>query len=316
MLDRVQDPADVVVGLGKVAGVDLHHVGIELLLLGIERVPRRYPRAALGQLRVGRHDAQFLLPREGLLAHLVPALVELALVFRDPLLLRLMRGVRRARRVVEEERLVGRHGLLVADPLDGLVGDVVVEVVVRVAQVRLDGLGPVEDGGPPLAGLAADEPVEVLEAQAGRPEVERPGLAVLPVGHVVVLAEPGGVPALLLEDLGDRRGVLAHQAVVAGEARGQFHDDAGVHRVVIAPGEQRRARGRAERRGVELRVAQPVLGQPVQRRRVARPAEGARRADSRRRREGSGRRWAPPWAPAPAAENRISSPSRSARSAP
>ena len=174
----------------------------------------------------------------------------------------------------------GRDGLLGADPLDGLVGDVVVEVVVRVAQVRLDGLGPVEDRGPPLAGLGPDEPVELFEAQAGRPEIERSGLAVLPVGHVVVLAEPGGVPALLLEDFGDGGGVLAHQAVVAGEAGGQFHDVAGMHRVVVAAGEQRRARGRRDRRGVELRVAQPVLGQLVQRRRVAGPAEGARRAEA------------------------------------
>ena len=52
----------------------------------------------------------------------------------------------------------------------------------------------------------------------------------------------------------------------------------GVHRVVVAAGEQRRARGRRDGRGVELGVAQPVLGQLVQGRRVARPAEGARRA--------------------------------------
>ena len=238
MLDRIQDPAGVVVGLGKIAGVDLHHVGIELLLLGIERVPCRYSPAALGQLRVRRHDAQFLLPRQGFLAQLVPALVELPLVFRDPFLFRLMRGVRRARRVVEEERLVGRHGLLAAHPLDGLVGHVVVEVVIGIAQVRLDGLGPVKDGGPPLAGLGPDEPVEFFKPQAGRPEIERSGLAVLPVGHVVVLAEPGGVPALLPEDFGNRGGVLPHQAVIAGEAGGQFHDVSGVHRVVIAPGEQ------------------------------------------------------------------------------
>ena len=138
------------------------------------------------------------------------------------------------------------------------------------------GLVPSKTAGRHWLVSAADEAVELLETQACRPEIERPGLAVLPIGHVVVLAEPGGVPALLPEDLGNRRGVLAHQAVVAGVAGRQLHDVRGMHRVVIAPGEQRGPRGRRDRRRVELRVAQPVLGEPVKRRRADRPAEGAR----------------------------------------
>jgi hypothetical protein len=48
-----------------------------------------------------------------------------------------MRRVRGARRMVEEEWLVGGHRLLVAHPLDGLVGHVVVEVVAcRMAEAR------------------------------------------------------------------------------------------------------------------------------------------------------------------------------------
>ena len=112
LLERLKDPAGVVIGLGKIAGVDLHHVGIELLLLGIERIPRRNPPASVGEPRVRRHDAEFLLSRQGFLAHLVPALVELTLVFRNPFLFRLVRRVCRARCVVEEERLVRGHGLL------------------------------------------------------------------------------------------------------------------------------------------------------------------------------------------------------------
>ena len=184
--------------------------------------------------------------------------------------------MRRTRRVVDEERPVRRDRLLVADPLDGLVGDVVVEVVVRLAEVWLDGTGAVECGRPPLVGLRSDEPIEVLEAEIRRPEAERPGLARLPVRHVVVLAEPRGVPSVLLQDLRDRRGVLAHQAVVAGITRRHFSDDPGVHRVMVATGDERRARWRAERGRVELRVAQAILRQPFQRRRGHRPAKGAR----------------------------------------
>ncbi len=136
----------------------------------------------------------------------------------------------------------------------------------------------VECRRPPLVGLGSDEPIEVLKAEIRRPEAERPGLARLPVRHVVVLAEPCGVPSVLLQDLRDGRGVLAHQAVVAGITRRHFGDDAGVHRVMVATGDERRARWRAERGRVELGVAQAVLRQPIQGRRVHRTAEGARRA--------------------------------------
>ena len=71
---------------------------------------------ARGELAVRRDDAQLFLPRESLLAQLVPALVEFALVFVRPFLRHVMRGVRGARREVGEERLVGHQRLLLADP--------------------------------------------------------------------------------------------------------------------------------------------------------------------------------------------------------
>ena len=161
-----------------------------------------------------------------------------------------------------------------------VVGHVLVEEVILRVVRRLDGLGAFEERRVPLARVAADEAVEVFKAQPGRPQVERPGLAGLPVGDVVVLAVPGGVVAVLLQDLGERPVALRHERVVAGEARGQFHDDAGVGAVMVAPAEQRGARGRAQRRGVELVVAKAVLRQPVHRRRRDRSAERGRRPEA------------------------------------
>ena len=63
----------------------------------------------------------------------------------------------------------------------------------------------------PLVRIAAYEAVEVLEAEPGGPQVERPGLAGVPVGNVVVLAVPGRVLAVLLEHLGERPAALRHQ---------------------------------------------------------------------------------------------------------
>ena len=50
--------------------------------------------------------------------------------------------------------------------------------------------------------------------------------------------------------------------------------------MVIASGEQRLARGRAERGGVEAVEFQAARREPLRRRRVARPPEGARRAEA------------------------------------
>ena len=63
--------------------------------------------------------------------------------------------------------------------------------------------------------------------------------------------------------------------VVAGKAGGLLGDDAEADRMVVAPGDQRRAGRRAERGGVELGVAQPVRGERVERRRRDDAAEGA-----------------------------------------
>ena len=140
----------------------------------------------------------------------------------------------------------------------------------------LDRLRVLVNGRLPLIGIPADESVEVLETQAGRPKVEGPGLTGVPIRHIVVLAIPGRVVAILLQDLGKRPAALRHQGVVAGKARAQFHDDARRRRMVVAAGQKRRARRRAEGRGVELRITQAVLGQPVERLRGDRTAKRAR----------------------------------------
>ena len=138
----------------------------------------------------------------------------------------------------------------------------------------------------PLIHVAAHEPVEVVEAQAARPAIERPDLAGLPVGRVVVLAEPRRGVAVLPQHLGDRADVLADDAGVAVVAGGGFGDHAVAGRVVVAAGEQRRARRRAERRRVEARVAQPVCWPRCRARASASARRTCRTARSRHRRSG------------------------------
>ena len=137
----------------------------------------------------------------------------------------MVRSVGRARRVVHEERLLGRVDVRVEDHLDRLVGQVLAEVVALLRRPRLRDrrvvLGQV---GIPLVRLAAEEAVEALEPAAERPAVERPGRRVLLRRREVPLAEAERVVALLEQHLRQHAVLERHPAVVAGEAGGQLHD--------------------------------------------------------------------------------------------
>ena len=211
------------------------------------------------------------------LAQLVPALVEQVHVadLLDPLRRRVMRRMRAAGDVIEEERLVRRGGIQPLHVPDRLVRHVGGQVVIRLPDPRID-LGMIaEEIGRPLVGFAAHEPIEVLEAHPAGPLIERAGQAVLIGRRVVVLAEPRGRVAVVPENRADGGLVLGDDAVVARISRGHFGDHAEAHRVVVAAGDERRARRRAERGGVELRVAQARLRDAIHGRRRDDAAKGA-----------------------------------------
>ncbi len=282
LVDRVDDPADVPVGVLGVARVDLHLPGIQALVRLVERVPGRERIVARRQRRVGRDDAELLLARERLLSHHVPALVELAAVLVRPLARHVVRRVAAAGRDVGEPRRLRLLGADLVKPVDRLVGEVVLEVVV-LAVLRLghtDDLVVLGDQRVVLPCLTAEEAPEVIEAEPGRPAVERPGEALLVVRGQMPLAERPGQIAVLLEDARKRRAVARDRRVVARERARELAHHAEADPVVIAPRQQRRPGRRAERRDVEAVVAQPVLGEPRVVRGLDRAAERARVAEA------------------------------------
>ena len=278
VVERVDEPSDVVVGVLEEAGVDLHLAGEDRLQLIGHVVPGGDLVVPRCQLRLRGHDAELLLPRQGLLAQRVPARVEAPLVLVRPLRRNVMRSVRRPRCEVHEERLVGHQRLLLARPLDRLVGHVRGEVVALLRRrLGLDRRRALVDGRVVLVRLSADEAVEVLEASAaGRPGVERAHRARLPDRHLVALAELGRRIAVQQQRLRQRRAGVGANRVVPGRRGGELRDDPHPHRVVVAPRQQRSPRRGAQRRRVEAVVLQAVPGQPLSRRRRARPAERAR----------------------------------------
>ena len=281
VVDRLDDPANLVIGVHEVGRVHVHLAEEHLLLVGGELLPllQQILRPG-GELGVLRDHAELLLVGVDPLPQLVPALVEELEVggLLDPLRRRVVGRVRATRSVVDEEGLIRRERVHLVHVFDGLVGHRGGQVEAGVSLERVD-VGGVSGqvGGLPLVRVTAHEAVEVLEAHPGGPLVEGADGGRLEGGRVVVLPEPGGAIAVVPQDRAERRLVLREEAVVAREPGRLLGDHAEAGRVVVAAGDERGARRRAERRGVKVGVAQAILGDAVERRRGDDAAEGGGR---------------------------------------
>ena len=287
----------MVIAVRDEAGVDLRHPAEQLLLVVVQRVPGADgvllgPRLAVRPLRVDvgvdRRELRPLgdephldLTGKHLLAVLLVAHVELALVPVGPLLGHVMRGVAGPGSEVQEPRLVGIRRLAVTDVLERLVGDVLREVIAVLRQVRLiDGLVVLDEQRVPLVGLTAEEAVEALEATAEWPLGPRTGGVVVEVRRQVPLAEGVRAVAVVDEHLREHRVLERDPRVRAGVAGGELRDARHAVRGGIAPGQQTRACRRAQRRGVELRVAKAPLGKARQVGRLDETAEAIEGAEA------------------------------------
>ena len=207
------------------------------------------------------------MPLEDALAIGVPAGVELAFVFVGPFLEDVMRPVRRARRPIHQERLVGRKGAMLAKPRQRLVRHVRTQVIGLVVR-RLDRNGVLEQARLILRSLARHESVEIVEAVARRPTVERTHRGRFRRRRVVPFAEGRGLVAVVAQHRRNRRGALRDDAGVAVEIERPLRDRARADALVIAPGQQRRPGRRADRGRVELVEGDAVVGEARQCRRV------------------------------------------------
>ena len=277
LVDGVDHAADVVIGVLGVARVHLHLAGVERLQVLGHVVPGGERLVPCRQLGIGGYHAERLLPREGFLPQPVPPLVELALVLVGPGLRHVVGGVAAAGGEVDEERLARVLGPDPVQPLDRLAGHRVRQVVrvllVVVLRLRSDDLLVLRQARIPLAGPAAEEAVEVVEPPAGRPAVERPGRALLPVGRQVPLAERRRAVPVVPQDTRQRRAIARKGGRVPGEPARELTDRADANGVAVAPGQQRGSRRRAQRRDVEAVVSQAALGHPRVVRCGYRPAE-------------------------------------------
>jgi len=191
--------------------------------------------------------------------------------------------MRARRRVVKEERLVRHQRLLLAHPFDGVIGDVLVEVVALLGCLGLfDRRRALVQVRQVPVGLGSEEAVEVLEpAPAGRPLAERPELARLPHRHLMALPDLRSRIPVQREDLRQRRrAVRAKRAVTRRRGR-ELSDRAHPDRVVVTAGQQTLPGRRAQRGDMKPVVCEPACCEAIRGGRRRRPAERAHRAIAR-----------------------------------
>ena len=265
-LHLVDQPANLHVDVLGISGRDLHQPALERLLVLGDVVPCGQVRVTRRQLAVFGDPAHLLGPGVDPLAVGVPAVVELAGVLVRPLLHHMVRTVQAAAGPVHEERLVGLERLVPVQPADGVVGEILTEVVALFGPPGRKDTGRVpHQVRLPLGRLPGQEPVEVLEPEAGRPIVERPGRRRLDRRGVVPLPQCRRRVAVVPQHLGGQGTALGDLARVAVPVVRELRDLTVPDPVVVPAGQQRRPRRRAHRGRVEPVVPDALLVDPTER---------------------------------------------------
>src|SRR5262249_27906599 len=149
-------------------------------------VPRWNFCVALGELGLGRNDAERFLACESFFAKPIPALLETAAIFIGPLFRHVVRRVRGAGRKINKKWLIGSERLLLLEPRDRFIGEVRHQMIALFRSApRLHRRRILIERWVPLVRLARDEAVKMLKSTSGRPIIERSSRARMPRGNFV-----------------------------------------------------------------------------------------------------------------------------------
>ena len=235
----LDNTADLRIHVFGKPGEYLHQPALKGLFVFGNRVPGRQRGGSRGQLRVLRNPAQLLGALEGALAVLIPAVVEFAFVLVGPFFRDLVRAVRGSARPIHEEWLVRIKGPVLTQPADRIIGEVFAQMIIIVAtgSVGVLHVGRISDELRfVLRRFTAEETVEILEAVADGPGIERTGGGGLLGGCIVPLPPSRGAIAVVLEHLGDRGAALRDDAHVSIPVIRQLGDLAAGDAVMVPSG--------------------------------------------------------------------------------
>ena len=206
------------IGVGKEAGVDLHQSTRDFALIFAERFPCGNFRRTRSQDRVVWNGSGLALPGERLPALFVPAMVEPAFEAFDPFFGGVQWGVGCTRSEVDEEWFFRTHRLLRLHPDGCALGDVFADVIVGPVGTLHRSNALIESRFK-LMGLATQESVEGIEADASRPTLEGPRRRRLPIRSQMPLPPGGSRIALVAKHRRNRRSTL-FQYAFAPQMRG------------------------------------------------------------------------------------------------
>ena len=252
LVEKADQPRQMPVGMVEHAGERRLQPREHALLVGAVLVPGLHAVIARGHPGFRRHDPHRLLPRHALLALDVPAMGEHRVIALDDIGGRLMRRVAGAEREPGQPGQIGPVGGVIGDEADRLIDQIRGQVIaVGIGAGRID-MGVVGDQfRRVLVGLGIEEAVEAIKTAAERPAVERPGGAALGQRRDVPFADHVVAIAVRPQHFRQRPRLARDLAAIAGITAVEIGEAADADRMMVAPGQQRRARGRAHRGGVE-----------------------------------------------------------------
>ena len=264
-LQVLAEPSHALVDAVNHAGKDLHVAGECLTLQIAEFIPGGCRVLLFGvsgrQHRVGGDDPELLLPGETLLTDLIPARIVSTPVFVHVCLFGLQRRVDRTMGIVEKKRFGRMRRANLVDHLDGLIGEVVGEVIVVGVLVDVDVMVVfVEPVGLMEVGETIEDSVIAFKALLEWPGVARPGFAEAGVLAEVPLANHQRRPPVVPEEFGHGHGIITDLMRIAGESGIAVRNVAHTGQVMVETGQHRRPSRRTHRVDVEVGVANTIGG--------------------------------------------------------
>src|SRR5436190_4035911 len=275
ILNRLHNASHGMVGVFLVTGIDFHLTRIHFFYFRRYAVPGWEHRITRSKLGSRRNNAELLLPCERLLAQLVPALIEFALVFVAPFIRHLVWCMSCTSREIEKERFIRCLRFLVANPSDRVIDHGVVEIKILLFR-HADNLVVFSKERIELTVFSAEKSPEIIEAERVRPSIERARRPLLRIRCKMPLADGRSVITVGLKNLRDGRGARRPVRAVARPTTDQLGDRAESHRMMIPTRKQGRGRRRTKRSHVKSTVTESLRRQFVQRGRSDGATEGGR----------------------------------------
>ena len=236
--------------------------GTEAPLIVRNVIPGGNARVARREFGVGRRNPDRLLAREPFRPHRVPPGVVPAAMARHVVRGDVIGKVTGTERQVQEERHVGGGHDVVPDEVDGLI-DQVLRQVITAGLVRIDGMAVAEQFRVPVVRRRAEKAVPVIETAPRRPLVERTRR--VPPRHRRQVPLSDGITAVTarVQEFGQGPYVVAYPTPVPGMVTAPFGNVAHARGMGVHTGQQARPGRRAQRGNMEVVVAQAMGGETV-----------------------------------------------------